>query len=49
MGILNDSINPRDYQKNIAQSASEKNTLVVLPTGMGKTLISLLVASDRLE
>jgi len=39
----------RDYQKNIAESASQKNTLVVLPTGMGKTLISVLVAAKRLQ
>ncbi len=44
-----ESFEPRDYQKNIAKTASESNTLVVLPTGMGKTLISLLVVSDRLE
>ena len=44
-----DSLEPRDYQKNIAKTASEKNTLVVLPTGMGKTLIALLIAVDRLE
>lgn len=50
MSILNpDSPQPRDYQINIAKTASEKNTLVVLPTGMGKTLISLLVAAERLE
>lgn len=39
----------RDYQRNIAEKASEKNTLVVLPTGMGKTLISVLVAAKRLQ
>ncbi|MEK6909787.1 MAG: DEAD/DEAH box helicase [Candidatus Aenigmatarchaeota archaeon] len=44
-----DSLEPREYQKNIAKTASEKNTLVVLPTGMGKTLISLLVTAERLE
>lgn len=44
-----DSFEARDYQKNIAKTAAENNTLVVLPTGMGKTLISLLVASDRFE
>lgn len=44
-----ESLEPRDYQKNIAKTASEKNTLVVLPTGMGKTLISLLVAAERLD
>ncbi|MEM7824718.1 MAG: DEAD/DEAH box helicase family protein [Candidatus Aenigmatarchaeota archaeon] len=43
------TLEPRDYQKNIAKTASEKNTLVVIPTGMGKTLISLLVAAERLE
>jgi Fanconi anemia group M protein len=42
-------IEVRDYQRNIAKSASEKSTLVVLPTGMGKTLISVLVAVERLE
>ncbi|MBI2542706.1 MAG: DEAD/DEAH box helicase family protein [Candidatus Aenigmarchaeota archaeon] len=50
MAILKlESLEPREYQRNIAKTAGEKNTLVVLPTGMGKTLISLLVASDRLE
>jgi ERCC4-related helicase len=39
----------RDYQKNIAETANQKNTLVVLPTGLGKTLISILVAVHRLS
>ena len=39
----------RNYQRNIADVASEKNTLVVLPTGMGKTLISVIIAARRLE
>ena len=43
------NIEPREYQKNIADVASERNTLVVLPTGMGKTLISVLVGINRLE
>jgi Fanconi anemia group M protein len=42
-------IEPRKYQKAIAENASRRNTLVVLPTGMGKTLISVLVAVNRLE
>lgn len=40
---------PREYQKVIAETASKKNTLVVLPTGMGKTLIAVLVGVGRLE
>ncbi len=46
---LNDSVIPREYQTNIAKTACEKNTLVVLPTGTGKTLIAVLLAIDRLE
>lgn len=40
---------PRDYQKAIVESAVLKNTLVVLPTGLGKTLIALLVAEHRMN
>jgi len=39
----------RDYQLKIANIAKEKNTLVVIPTGMGKTLIAVLVAAERLQ
>jgi len=42
-------IEPREYQKSIAETALQNNTLVVLPTGMGKTLISVLVGIERLE
>ena len=42
-------IEPRDYQKNITETASRKNTLVVLPTGIGKTLIAILVSLERLK
>ena len=38
----------RDYQANIAEVASGDNTLVVLPTGLGKTFVAILVAEKRL-
>jgi Fanconi anemia group M protein len=44
-----DNLKPREYQKAIFESAKEKNTLVVLPTGMGKTLIALMLSMHRLE
>ena len=47
--LRTDLIQPREYQLKIAETASKKNTLVVLPTGAGKTLISLLVGINRLE
>ncbi|MGC8674074.1 MAG: DEAD/DEAH box helicase family protein [Thermoprotei archaeon] len=40
---------PRDYQLNIYRSASQENTLVVLPTGLGKTAIAAMVAARRFE
>ena len=36
------SITPREYQKEIYETCKDKNCLVVLPTGMGKTLIALM-------
>ena len=43
------NIEPREYQKSIAETAAKRNTLVVLPTGIGKTLIAVIVAVKRLE
>lgn len=40
---------PRLYQETILATAVEKNTLVVLPTGMGKTNIFLMLAAIRLK
>jgi Fanconi anemia group M protein len=46
--IYNESIEFRAYQKNIANSAYNKNTLVVLPTALGKTVIAILVSAHAL-
>lgn len=46
--IKQDSVEKREYQYNIAKSAANTSTLVVLPTGMGKTIIALLVIADEL-
>src|SRR2546427_185119 len=42
-------IEAREYQRAIAKSALTANTLVVLPTGLGKTIVAMLVATDRLS
>ena len=39
----------RQYQANISQACLEQSTLVILPTGMGKTVIALRVILERLE
>jgi ERCC4-related helicase len=46
--IKPDSVERREYQYNIAKSAANASTLVVLPTGMGKTIIALLVIAEEL-
>jgi ERCC4-related helicase len=46
--IWNNSIELRLYQKNIAELANRRNTMVILPTALGKTVISLLVCADIL-
>ncbi|MBT3642547.1 DEAD/DEAH box helicase [archaeon] len=43
------SMKPRDYQSSIFETCVEKDCLVVLPTGTGKTLIALMVAIDRFK
>jgi Fanconi anemia group M protein len=46
--ILRDSIESREYQRTLADACLRGSTLVVLPTGMGKTVIALLVIADVL-
>ena len=39
----------RQYQLRLAESALDDHTLVCLPTGLGKTTVSLLVTAERLH
>ena len=40
---------PREYQNNIYNSINNKNTLVCLPTGTGKTKLAIMVLIERLN
>jgi len=44
-----DVIEARQYQLRLAASARQGHTLVCLPTGLGKTTVSLLVTAYRLD
>ncbi|MCK5149760.1 DEAD/DEAH box helicase [Candidatus Pacearchaeota archaeon] len=48
MGFLK-NITPREYQQKIFESCVKKNCLVVLPTGLGKTLIALMLTIKRMQ
>jgi ERCC4-related helicase len=47
--LLSSDFQAREYQKKIAEVASLRNTLVVLPTGLGKTIIAVMVAAEVLS
>ncbi|MHA1917768.1 MAG: DEAD/DEAH box helicase [Candidatus Ranarchaeia archaeon] len=47
--IKKDKIIRRLYQETIMGMASNKNTLVVLPTGLGKTIIAVMLSAFRLN
>jgi ERCC4-related helicase len=46
--IRPDSLESREYQLSVAMRALDGNTMVILPTGLGKTAVALLVAASRL-
>ena len=47
--MLSSGFEAREYQKKIAEVATSTNTLVVLPTGLGKTIIAIMVAAEMLR
>lgn len=47
--ILENAVEQRLYQLNIVSGCTVKNSLVVLPTSLGKTVVALLVMVMRLE
>jgi len=47
--IKPDTVEQRLYQLNLAGRALEGSSLIVLPTGLGKTIIALFVIASRLQ
>lgn len=43
------NISPRKYQEEILKTCIDKNCLVVIPTGLGKTLIALMLTVERMK
>ncbi len=47
--IAKDTVELRDYQVNLADQAKQKNCVIVLPTGLGKTVVALHVIAEFLQ
>ncbi len=47
--IKKGKVEVRDYQTKIAENSLKDNTLIVLPTGLGKTNIALLACAEKLN
>lgn len=47
--IKPNTVELRKYQESIIASSVQKNTLIILPTGLGKTLIAAIVAVYKLD
>jgi Fanconi anemia group M protein len=47
--VIDGVIEDRDYQRRFVERALEANTLAVLPTALGKTIIAELVAAELLH
>jgi len=47
--IKEKTIRYRRYQEAVVARAIEKNTMVVLPTGLGKTIIAAMIAAHRIH
>ncbi|MFX0044364.1 MAG: DEAD/DEAH box helicase [Candidatus Hermodarchaeota archaeon] len=48
-GVRKESVDYREYQVSLSEVASKENTMIVLSTGLGKTIIAALVAARRLS
>lgn len=46
--IIENSIDKREYQDYLVSSGGKDSTLIVLPTGTGKTIVSLRITADRI-
>lgn len=46
--VTSETVEAREYQVYLANASLTQSTLVVLPTGTGKTAVSMLVSAERL-
>jgi Fanconi anemia group M protein len=47
--IAPDKVEERSYQTSMVNGCLRSNTLLILPTGLGKTIVALRVAADFVD
>ena len=47
--IVPDTVEERRYQTNMVNGCLERNSLLILPTGLGKTIVALRLAAEFLD
>lgn len=47
--ITDETIELREYQEYLSKQATKESSLIVLPTGTGKTIVTLLVTANRIR
>ncbi len=47
--IVPDTVEEREYQIKMADGCLKRNTLIILPTGLGKTVVALIVTANTLQ
>ncbi|MHA1301671.1 MAG: DEAD/DEAH box helicase [Candidatus Helarchaeota archaeon] len=47
--LKENAIQRRAYQENLLASCANQNSLIILPTGLGKTIIAILISAYRLK
>ena len=47
--IVPDTVEERTYQVSMARGCLRQDSLIILPTGLGKTVVALIVISEVLE
>jgi Fanconi anemia group M protein len=46
---MKDDFTPRSYQEHLADEARDQSSLIVLPTGLGKTIIAAMLIDDIVQ
>lgn len=47
--IIDDKIEKRKYQEKLYNSCNNSSSLIALPTGVGKTIVSIMISAEKID